>query len=101
MTRILVRRIFVVRDELRERAERWRREHFARPARKRQEEYIDLLDCPLCGRRMFRRFHSAQYFIEVDRCFHCKCTWYDGAELELLQALVESATDRMIEDRAP
>ncbi len=79
------------RAELLERMERWKRKHLVRPWRRRQADVPDRLRCPLCSEPMFRTFFSAQYFIEVDRCFSCRSTWFDGGELELLQALVETA----------
>jgi Zn-dependent protease with chaperone function/Zn-finger nucleic acid-binding protein len=95
--RILVRRVFPVSEELRTAMRNWRKANVGRPlrSRRKQADIPDRLRCPLCGDLMFRKFYSAEYFLEVDHCFRCRATWYDGGELELLQALIEDARDRL------
>ncbi len=47
------------------------------------------LRCPLCSKKMQRRFYTLAYFIEVDICNYCHIIWFDKNELEVLQYLIE------------
>ena len=87
--RILVRTIFPMTKELKESTAKWKEAHRVRPKIERGRDAPDRLSCPRCSASMTRNFYSAQYFLEVDRCYNCKVTWFDGGELEILQALVE------------
>jgi len=49
--------------------------------------------CPSCfdlQQRMTRRFISAKYPVEVDKCKICARVWFDKDELEILQCLYEA-----------
>jgi Zn-finger nucleic acid-binding protein len=39
---------------------------------------------------MSRRFFSAAYSVEIDRCTFCDLTWFDQDELAMLQCLIEN-----------
>jgi Zn-finger nucleic acid-binding protein len=44
--------------------------------------------------RMLRMFYTAAYPVEVDKCVHCGSLWFDPDELEALQYLIESNTQK-------
>jgi Zn-dependent protease with chaperone function len=45
--------------------------------------------CPVCSRKMRRKFYNFDYLIEVDLCVNCDIIWFDKNELETLQLLFE------------
>ena len=96
MQRILVRQILPITPELKEKAQRWKESFTLRPTKRCSKDLPDRLMCPLCSGAMVRNFYNVQYFIEVDRCYACSVTWFDDEELELLQALVEEASEELI-----
>ncbi len=49
------------------------------------------ITCPLCERRMGKRFHSVLVKVVVDAC-SCGAVWCDGGELERIQILIEDAS---------
>ena len=94
--RILTRRVFQVSDELRTKVAKWKETSLVRPRFVRTKDDPERIPCPRCSEKMVRGFYNAQYFVEVDRCYNCKLTWFDGDELEILQALVEEASERVL-----
>ena len=63
-----------------------------RPIKKRESfDTAFKLDCPLCARKMQRRFYSLAYGVEVDVCIYCGIIWFDKDELEILQYMVEQS----------
>jgi len=91
MPRILARRIFPVRERLKERARKWLKEHLKQGTK--LPYGASPFKCPLCHHRMTRSPYNLYYVVEVDRCAYCNVVWFDEGELELLQALVEDAQD--------
>ena len=55
----------------------------------------DPLDCPTCGKKMYRGFFSYGLPVEIDRCPACDSIWFDRNELEILQHLIEK--NRLLE----
>ncbi|MFW6303404.1 MAG: M48 family metalloprotease, partial [Candidatus Sumerlaeota bacterium] len=51
--------------------------------------------CPQCERLMVERFFSYRYPVRVERCLECNLVFFDGGELERIQALVENYGDGM------
>ncbi len=47
--------------------------------------------CPLCGKRMYKRYHSILVKVVVDVCSDraCGAVWCDDGELERIQILIE------------
>ncbi|MDA8431852.1 MAG: zinc metalloprotease HtpX [Nitrospiraceae bacterium] len=48
------------------------------------------VQCPKCGRPMFRTFYSYAYLLEIDKCGICGVTWFDPEELEMLRCIIEN-----------
>lgn len=58
-----------------------------------------LLACPRCEPqrgKMLRTFYTAAYHVEIDKCFYCGSIWFDKDELEVLQCLIETQTNKEI-----
>ncbi len=95
--RILVRHIVPIPPEVRTTLKTWKEANAIRPIRNHGKDDPEKIPCPRCKRPMTRNFYSAQYFLEVDRCYPCKVTWFDVEELEILQALVEEANEEILQ----
>jgi heat shock protein HtpX len=98
--RIICRREVKPSPRLLEKAHQWKTEHSINPLiKKKRIEEISKDSagnrkrqvCPLCGRSMYNRIFSYQYFIEIAECGICKSLWFKGDELEILQILIEEA----------
>ncbi len=58
-----------------------------------------MLTCPKCQPqmgKMLRTFYTAAYHVEIDKCFYCGSIWFDKDELEVLQCLIETQTNKKI-----
>ncbi len=57
-----------------------------------------LYKCPKCRHdlaKMMRMFYTEAYHVAIDKCFTCGLVWFDQDELEVLQCLIEDATDKV------
>ena len=58
-----------------------------------------MLTCPKCRPetgKMLRMFYTAAYHVEIDKCLYCGSIWFDKDELEVLQCLIETRTNKEI-----
>ncbi len=91
MDRVIARREVAFSEDLRRKAREFRERMALNPLKKikRSPGGGAGPSCPACGSPMATRPYNYQYFVLVDRCFACGRTWFDGDELEILQALIE------------
>ena len=54
------------------------------------------LCCPICTKKMWRRFYTMAYTIEIDTCTQCHAIWFDNNELELLQYMIEKGVSNIV-----
>jgi heat shock protein HtpX len=57
---------------------------------------LPFINCPICGKTMFKSFYSELTRVIIDLCTDEKCgaVWCDPQELERIQILIESASER-------
>ena len=97
--RILIRQIVPVKPEMAERARTWMEVYMTTQHTYRVDDDPLRIPCPACAKPMTRKFYSPHYLIEIDTCDDCAVIWFDAEELELLEALVEQASEEVLDGR--
>ncbi len=92
--RILIRRETGFDDALVRKAAEFRERFVRNPlkAMKINDRVAPARSCPACGFRLVSRPFNYQYFVPVRKCLDCGSIWFDPNELEILQILVEQAS---------
>jgi len=94
VSRILARENYSFSQEVKDMADSLQKVMWLSP-RPNFYKITDPLDCPSCGKKMYRGFFSYGLPVEIDRCPACDSIWFDRNELEMLQYLIEK--NRLLE----
>ncbi len=94
VSRVLARENYSFSREVKEMADSLQKVMWLSP-RPNYYKITDPLDCPTCGKKMYRGFFSYGLPVEIDRCPACDSIWFDRNELEALQYLIEK--NRLLE----
>ncbi len=88
VSRVLARENYSFSQEVKDIADSLQKVMWLSP-RPNHYRITDPLDCPSCGKKMYRGFFSYGLPVEIDRCPACDSIWFDRNELEMLQYLIE------------
>ncbi|MDD5270216.1 MAG: zinc metalloprotease HtpX [Candidatus Omnitrophica bacterium] len=94
VSRVLARENYSFSQEVKDMADSLQKVMWLSP-RPNYYKITDPLDCPTCGKKMYRGFFSYGLPVEIDRCPACDSIWFDRNELEILQHLIEK--NRLLE----